>query len=404
MGKGTGWVKSKFPGVRYREHDVRRHGVGFDRYYTLTYKLDGKTRTEAVGWASQGWTEKKAAGLMAEIRENQRRGEGPRTLQEKRNLAEQKREEMERLAVLKERAALTFGEVFEVNYLPHSKATKCHIRSWQREESLSRLWIKPVIGTKAMIDISAFDLERIKRNMAKAGRSPRTIHYCLAVIRQVYRFARRNDLYRGDIPTEKVSKPKYDNRRMRYLSHDEAEALLKELESRSRDLHDMALLSLHTGMRAGEIFNLTWGCVDLEHAQVTLFDTKNTRSRTVFLNDRAMSMMKDRETGKPNDLVFMARGGGKIKEISNAFDRAVSSLGFNEGITDRRQKVTFHSLRHTHASWLVEDGTDLYTVKELLGHRDFAMTARYSHLGAESLRQAVKRLDKASIAEIVAIA
>ncbi|HDR14082.1 MAG TPA: hypothetical protein ENN79_01070 [Desulfobacteraceae bacterium] len=67
----------------------------------------------------------------------------------------------------------------------------------------------------------------------------------------------------------------------------------------------------------------------------------------------------------------------------------------NEGVEDRRQKVTFHTLRHTFASWLVEDGTDLFTVKELLGHADYKMTSRYSHIAADGLRAAVRRLDKA---------
>jgi len=67
-------------------------------------------------------------------------------------------------------------------------------------------------------------------------------------------------------------------------------------------------------------------------------------------------------------------------------------MGFNRGITDQRQKVVFHTLRHSYASWLVEAGTDIYSVKELLGHGTIAMTERYSHLSPESLQNAVKRL------------
>jgi site-specific recombinase XerD len=64
----------------------------------------------------------------------------------------------------------------------------------------------------------------------------------------------------------------------------------------------------------------------------------------------------------------------------------------NDGIKDTRKKVTFHTLRHTYASWLVGEGVALFTVKELLGHKTLSMTARYSHLGKNTLREATQIL------------
>jgi site-specific recombinase XerD len=85
--------------------------------------------------------------------------------------------------------------------------------------------------------------------------------------------------------------------------------------------------------------------------------------------------------------------------MSDTFDRVVAALGFNEGITDRRQKVCFHTCRHTYASWLVEGGTDLYVVKELLGHKTLAMTERYSHLRPDTLQAAARNLGDRLIGE-----
>jgi site-specific recombinase XerD len=95
-----------------------------------------------------------------------------------------------------------------------------------------------------------------------------------------------------------------------------------------------------------------------------------------------------------DDLVFPGMGGVKIVQISKTFKRTVDEL-FNKGVDDPRERVFFHSLRHTYASWLVMEGVDLYRVKELLGHKDLTMTQRYSHLAPDSLRGAVNILEAA---------
>jgi site-specific recombinase XerD len=76
----------------------------------------------------------------------------------------------------------------------------------------------------------------------------------------------------------------------------------------------------------------------------------------------------------------------------DSYERAVERLGFNVNITDRRQRVVFHTLRHTYASWLVMAGVDLYTVQRLMGHKDITMTQRYAHLAPEHLDKAVNVL------------
>lgn len=79
-------------------------------------------------------------------------------------------------------------------------------------------------------------------------------------------------------------------------------------------------------------------------------------------------------------------------QISASFKRIVEEIGLNEGISDPRQKVVFHTLRHTFASWLVQKGTPLYTVAELMGHKSLTMTSRYAHLAPENMRNAVNKI------------
>jgi integrase len=101
-----------------------------------------------------------------------------------------------------------------------------------------------------------------------------------------------------------------------------------------------------------------------------------------------------------SDLIFKDRNGGKIREVSTTFERVVKHIGFNKGMEDRQNKLVFHSLRHTFASWLALQGETLLTIMELMGHRDIKMTMRYSHLIPDQKRAAVLKLAKNKIAKV----
>ena len=390
----TKWVQTRFPGIRYREHETRKHGIKRDRYFSYRFKVNKKEYNGGLGWASEGWTLEKAVEMVAMFKANARQGKKPTSLAEMREIEEERKKEDESRQKLEATKNLTFGNFFENTYFPQAQNNKSE-RSWKREEQLFKLWIGPVIGDKPLRKIDILDLERIKKRMGDANRSARSVQYCLAVIRQVFNLARALGIYEGDNPVSKIKKPSVDNRRLRFLTREEADLLLAELKKRSQQLCDIALLSLHCGLRAGEIFNLTWDCVDFEQEQILIKDPKNKSNRYAFMTEQVKAMLQRRYQGQLNGLVFVDKKGNKIKEVSNAFDRAVKAIGLNEGIDDRRQKVVFHTLRHTFASWLVENGTDLYTVRELMGHKSLVMTERYSHLGQNTLRQAVQKLNKA---------
>jgi integrase len=157
----------------------------------------------------------------------------------------------------------------------------------------------------------------------------------------------------------------------------------------------MALLSLHCGLRAGEVFALTWKDVDLDHGLITLLDTKNTKSRVLSMTDDVKTFLVAKDQGGKQNLIFPDRQTGGIrKQISKSFPRAVVEAGLNEGIDDRRQRATFHTMRHTFASWLVMNGISLYDVKELLGHATLAMTERYAHLAPDRNKKAAATMEK----------
>ncbi len=387
----TQYKKGKIPGIRYKEHPERKVGIQKDKYYYMFYRLDGKQKEEGVGWTSQGWNEKKVAALLFEIKENIKAGRSPRTLKEKREMAEKakKVEEEKKVETLAER--VTLRDVFD-KYIEVHK-TETTEKTWRRTQSCYLIWVDKILGNKKLVDITVDDISPII-NSALEKRAPRTADYVKTVIRQIFNFAKKRDLYFKDNPAMKIGVKQKDNKRNRFLTKEEARILLDELMKRSIDVHDMALLSLYAGLRAGEIFNLQWEHIIWNSDRIIIADPKNGESRLEPMHEFVKEMLKRRYATDSSGYVFKARNGGKIIDLSDTFQRTIDALGFNDGITDPRQKVVFHTLRHTYASWLVMAGNDLYTTQKLMGHKTNQMTKRYAHLAPGYLEKAVNSLER----------
>lgn len=393
------WYKAG-TGIRYRKHPTRKHGVDFDQYYVIRYQRDGKTIDEAIGWASRMTKTdrekyksplKKAKARLAEIEEAIRTGKGPQSLKEAREIARQERiAEAERKAE-EERIGTTVEAFWADEYFPLAQQKK-KPKSWKAEEGLFRLWIAPVIGTKPLASVSPFDLEKIKQNMVMGDLAPRSIEYALAVVRQLFNIAADKGVFTGQNPSKRVKAPRFDNRRERYLSPVESQKLLAELKRRSPDVHDMALLSLHCGLRAKEIFSLQWNHIDFDGGTIFVTDTKSAVNRHVPMTKTAKEMLLARR--RESELVFSAKGGGKIQMISKTFPIVVEELGLNDGITDARQRICFHSLRHSYASTHAQRGESIFTIAALMGHSTIKMSERYSHHDPEKLKKTAERLEE----------
>lgn len=387
------WQSSGIPGVRFREHLTRKHGIKKDRYFAIYYKVNGVRHEEALGWATEGWTAQRAAAQLVKLKEAHRLGEGPASLREKREVEVERRREAEAQAEHEARDKITLPDFFETEYLPGARLTLKADSVRKMEEHL-RNWIAPAMGRIPMRDIRPFHLERLRANLAAAGRSPRTMQYVFATLRRVWNRARDKGYPLGPSPTRTLDLPRVSNERQRYLSGEEADALLAALAERSPQASRMSLLALDCGLRFSEIAALTWGCVQMGNNRLLILNAKGDKDRAVPMTKRVREFLSSLDTGKPNEYVFKSGAGGRVGKLTKTFDAVVVELGFNTDVDDPKLRFTFHALRHTFASNLVAAGVDLYRVQRLLGHSGPQMTQRYSHVADGALEDAIAEMER----------
>ena len=244
--------------------------------------------------------------------------------------------------------------------------------------------IAPFLGNMPLEGVKNVQIMQLRKVLEGKSLSPQSVYHCLSLVRRVLRRAVEWELYAGPVPVFRM--PKFDNRRLRFLSEAEAAYLLQNLSSRSELWHDITKFALYTGLRAGEIYGLMPYHVDIAIKSVKIYDTKNTLSRVIPLNDIALNIVEKYYRHAVLSLPLFNYNG----ELPAAHYKVFRCA--NRGIKDRRERVCFHTLRHTFASWLVQKGYPLAMVGNLLGHKDIKMTMRYAHLAPNQARLAVSSL------------
>jgi len=157
-------------------------------------------------------------------------------------------------------------------------------------------------------------------------------------------------------------------------------------------LKEVIIFAVTTGLRRGELVNLKWGSVDINRKLIYVestptFRTKSGRMRVIPLSDTAFYLLQTKQGKDTSEYVF-SMNGEKIHAnwITHLFKRYVRAAKFSN------QNIHFHSLRHSFASWLAQDGTSVYVIKDLLGHSDVKTTQIYSHLQPEILHSEVNKI------------
>lgn len=251
--------------------------------------------------------------------------------------------------------------------------------AYENKKGYARYWLKVFRG-RVITEIQGYEIAKMmpthSKHKSKKPLANGTVNRYRAFIIRAFSLALKHGWidHRPYVP--ELREPKV---RVRWIRKWQARDLIDSLKTDiMRRIVSFALL---TGARRGEILSLTWEHVDFEtgNAIVTAENAKSGKARPLPLNEEAVRIL--RECDMSCEYVFTV-GGKRLTDINRSdFEQALNA----SDISDFR----FHDLRHTWASWHVQNGTPLMTLKELGGWETLEMVKKYAHLSAEHLTRFV---------------
>ena len=244
------------------------------------------------------------------------------------------------------------------------------------------------------------------RSVAVATRRKRHRH-----LKAFFRWALREG-YIESSPLDEVTPPTEEEKNPEYLTPEQLRRLLRCIEAdyeikvnddRAQPgqvlwLLDLIRLAVNTGMRLGELTSLRWGAIDFREGFIEVLSTpeeptKSGSERRVPITEEAEDVLRrledERDGRGPGEHVLKGYKGGPLngRYASQRFKHYVRKAELDE-------RFSFHSLRHTCASWLVQRGVSLPVVQSILGHADPSTTERYAHMAPDAMTQAMSVLDE----------
>ena len=292
------------------------------------------------------------------------------------------------------------GRIFQI-----CKANK---KSWTIDEQNYNKHIRPIFGSRSVTGLKSLDFENFKQNLFAKGLEAQTVKHQLTLVRTIINYAIKHDLvknFMNPLANGKVKMPDIDNKRQSYLTKEQAKEILEILRSLHPMTYHLTVLLLFTGARFSEVTGassqknktgvetpLRWSDVNFNNKTIYFKKTKNGNDRHIAMNDLLLETMQHLHQNKMNDYVITNSAGGIILKMPDYFMTAVESVIPGNKERDSKYKITAHSLRHTHASWLAEAGLDILQIKEQLGHKNIEMTMRYAHLIPNIRHEMTKKL------------
>lgn len=275
------------------------------------------------------------------------------------------------------RTVPTFTDFIADQYLPYIKTYK---RSWETDVSLLKNHLLPRFGKKYMDEITRQEIIRMHADRKASGAAAGSANRLLIMMRFIFNLALRWEVpgIKAN-PCKSVPLLEENNKRERYLAVEEAQRLYGAVcESDNKVLRFIVPMLILTGARKREVLDARWEDFDLTRKVWRIPITKSGKSRRVPLSDGALTLLAtmprkfdcpwafaNPDTGKPYVSIFCAWNSARKKV----------------GLED----ICIHSLRHSHASFLINAGRTLYEVQNILGHSQVKTTQRYAHLSQDTL-------------------
>ena len=227
--------------------------------------------------------------------------------------------------------------------------------------------------------------------MQKKGKASSSISRACAAIKSFYQFLFREQLIDED-PTANLDAPKLEHRLPKVLTVEEVEKLLCQPDiTTPLGMRDRAMLELlyATGMRVSELISISVENINLEMGFLRCIG-KGSKERIVPIGDIAVDYIKDYIAdarkkllnGKESNILFLNRDGNGLTR--QGFWKIIKKYS-KEAEFDK--KITPHTLRHSFATHLLENGADLRAVQEMLGHADISTTQIYTHITRSKIKE-----------------
>lgn len=278
-------------------------------------------------------------------------------------------------------------------------------------ESIIRVHIVPALGEVPLSKLTAFHIENFIDQLTKSGFAAETVRRIYSVINTSLNAAARLDLVVKNVAA-KIEKPKVVRKELKVWEPEYVAEFLEKIKGRSR-YYIAIYLAVMTGMRQGEILGLRWSDVDLDAGIVRIQQTLRHDGKKLMPGAKTSKSVRSvaisPETARElrEHRVFITQERLKLGDRYQKNDLVVcSSLGtpvsgrgimkvWNRLLAENNAPViTFHDLRHTHASLLLKQGVHIKVVSERLGHSTVSITLdRYSHLLPNMQEEAAKGLD-----------
>lgn len=255
-------------------------------------------------------------------------------------------------------------------------------------------WWKGRLGHHFLADITPPRIsqakDKLSTELTQKGkrRAPATVVRYLASLSIVLSTCYREWHWIEENPIYKVTKPKEPRGRVRFLDDNERTRLINACKmSSNRYLYPFVVLAISTGMRRGEILNLTWGDVDLEKGRIVLQYTKNGDRRLIPLAGLALDLLKELSLNcdQNSKLLFPSTISCKPIDLRFAWEQVLRKT--------KIENLTQHDLRHCCGSYLAMSGASLAEIAEVLGHRTLNMVKRYAHLSEAHTSAVVSRMN-----------